>query len=64
MSSLLAQPTAPPTVQRWRHERLVAAGYTESAAEVLSKRLDIDLHAAIRLLAEGCSIDLALRILL
>jgi hypothetical protein len=47
----------------WRYERLVAAGYESHAASELAIRADIDLQVAESLLARGCSISLALRIL-
>ncbi len=51
-------------VERWRADELMRAGYDPAAASELSLRLDIDLHKAIGLLAQGCPADLALRILL
>ena len=51
-------------VERWRAEELMRAGYDPAAAGELSMRLDVDLHKAIGLLAQGCPADLALRILL
>ena len=51
-------------VERWRAELLLRSGYDPVAAAGLAARLDVDLHAAIDLLARGCPPDLALRILL
>jgi hypothetical protein len=51
-------------IERWRAEELVRAGYGMRAAERLSMRHDVDLHQAVRLLAQGCSPELALKILL
>ncbi len=51
-------------VERWRAEELMRAGYDPAAAAQLAARLDIDLHRAGELLAQGCTQDLALRILL
>lgn len=47
----------------WRFEQLRGAGYDEAAASDLAARGDIDLHAARKLLEQGCSQRLALRIL-
>lgn len=51
-------------VQRWRLEELVRAGYRPWDALTLSRRTDVDLHAAVALLGKGCSTETALRILL
>jgi hypothetical protein len=51
-------------IERWRLEMLERAGYSHDAAGELAARHDVDLHAAIDLLAQGCSEDVALRILL
>ena len=51
-------------VQRWRAEALERAGYEPTAAAVLAVRTDIDLHAATELIEQGCTPELALRILL
>lgn len=50
-------------IERWRTEALVRAGYDAPIAAELAARLDIDLHRATDLLAQGCSQELALRIL-
>jgi hypothetical protein len=51
-------------IQRWRHEELERAGYDAESALVLAASHDVDLHAAVALLQRGCSVDLALQILL
>jgi hypothetical protein len=51
-------------VRRWRLEQLIRAGYSPYDALVLSGKLEVDLHTAVRLLARGCSARTALRILL
>jgi hypothetical protein len=51
-------------VERWRVEELIRAGYDPLAAGQIALRSDIDLHQAIGLLAHGCPVDLAVRILL
>jgi len=51
-------------VRRWRLRELERAGYPASGALVLSRRDDIDLHEAVRLLASGCPVATAFRILL
>lgn len=51
-------------VRRWRLDGLLHAGYSPADALVLSRREDVDLHLAVRLLAEGCPPETAIRILL
>ena len=51
-------------IERWRAEALERAGYEPRTAAEIAARLDVDLHLATDLLAQGCSQDLALRILL
>jgi hypothetical protein len=51
-------------VTRWRAEALERAGYDADSAAEVAARADIDLHRAIGLLEQGCSPELALRILL
>jgi hypothetical protein len=49
-------------VRRWRLEELIRAGYESRDALVLSGEPRVDLHAAVELLAKGCSTETALRI--
>jgi hypothetical protein len=51
-------------VEAWRAEQLEAAGYRPADAAKLAHRLDVDLHVAVGLVAQGCPADLALKILL
>jgi hypothetical protein len=51
-------------VEHWRHEELARAGYDAESALVLAASHDVDLHEAVNLLKRGCSVDLALQILL
>jgi hypothetical protein len=51
-------------IERWRHEELERAGYDPESALVLAASHDVDLHDAVELLKRGCSVDLALQILL
>lgn len=51
-------------IERWRAEALERAGYDTQAAHELAARLDIDLHLATDLLAQGCPQDVAVKILL
>jgi hypothetical protein len=51
-------------IEQWRHEELERAGYDAESALVLAASHDVDLHDAVDLLGRGCSIDLALQILL
>jgi hypothetical protein len=50
-------------IRQWRLREFVRAGYPSFDALVLSRRVDVDLHEAIALLAAGCPIATALRIL-
>jgi hypothetical protein len=51
-------------IEQWRHQALERAGYDSESALVLAASHDVDLHAAVSLLERGCSVDLALQILL
>jgi hypothetical protein len=51
-------------VECWRREELQRAGYDSESALVLAASHDVDLHRAVDLLRRGCSLDLALQILL
>jgi hypothetical protein len=51
-------------VEAWRAEQLELAGYGAAAAAELAARHDVDLHGAIGMLSQGCSPELALKILL
>ena len=51
-------------VARWRFDELVRAGFDDDDAIDIAFRLDIDLHAAIELIRNGCSSDTAARIAL
>jgi hypothetical protein len=51
-------------VERWRVDSLERAGYDAEAAAVLAVSPEVDLHFAISLLERGCSVELALQILL
>jgi hypothetical protein len=51
-------------IEQWRHQELQRAGYDSESALVLAASHDVDLHDAVRLLNRGCTIDLALQILL
>lgn len=51
-------------IEQWRHEELERAGYDPESALVLAASHDVDLHGAVNLLRKGCSVDLALQILL
>jgi hypothetical protein len=48
----------------WRSAELERAGYDEEAIEQLARARDVDLHAAVELLARGCPVPTALEILL
>ena len=51
-------------IEQWRHEELERAGYDPESALVLAASHDVDLHSAVELLKRGCTVDLALQILL
>ena len=51
-------------VEQWRAQSLARAGYDRESAAVLAASHEVDLHDAMRLLERGCSVDLALQILL
>jgi hypothetical protein len=51
-------------IEQWRHDELERAGYDPESAVVLAASHDVDLHYAVRLLQRGCTVDLALQILL
>lgn len=53
----------PEEVDRWREEQLLKAGYPPPLALELSLIHSVDLHAACALLAQGCAVDVAARIL-
>lgn len=50
-------------VLRWRFERLLDAGYDVATASALAKRVEIDLHLAVRLVSNGCPPETAVSIL-
>jgi hypothetical protein len=52
-----------PEVLRWRWEQLLDAGYDATTASYLAKRVEIDLHVAVRLVHDGCPPETALQIL-
>jgi len=51
-------------VEQWRADSLERAGYDAEAAAVLAASPEVDLHFAVSLLERGCSVALALQILL
>jgi hypothetical protein len=51
-------------VEQWRADSLERAGYDIESAAVLAASPEVDLHFAISLLERGCSVPLALQILL
>ena len=51
-------------IESWRHEELERAGYDPESALVLAASHDVDLHGAVNLLRRGCTVELALQILL
>jgi hypothetical protein len=51
-------------IEQWRLQTLERAGFDREAAVVLAHSHEVDLHRAVWLLDHGCSVDLALQILL
>jgi hypothetical protein len=51
-------------VVAWRREQLRRARCRRFEAEILARRLSVDLHEAVQLLERGCPSRLALEILL
>jgi len=51
-------------VEQWRIDELERAGYDSKSAFVLATSLEIDLHTAVDMRKRGCSVELALAILL
>jgi len=51
-------------VEQWRLDSLERAGYDAESAAVLAASPEVDLHLAVSLLKHGCSVPLALQILL
>ena len=51
-------------VEQWRLASLERAGYDLESAAVLAASHEVDLHLAMRLVENGCPVDLALQILL
>ncbi len=47
----------------WRHEQLLAHGFTGARASELASDCGVDLHALIELVELGCAPELAARIL-
>jgi hypothetical protein len=51
-------------VELWRLDTLERAGYDAESAAVLAASPEVDLHGAVSLLERGCTVELALQILL
>ncbi len=51
-------------VEQWRLSALRRAGYDTESAAVLAASHEVDLHNAVSLLERGCTVELALQILL
>jgi hypothetical protein len=51
-------------VEQWRLDSLARAGYDAESAAVLAASPEVDLHRAVSLVENGCSVSLALQILL
>ncbi|MGH3066942.1 MAG: hypothetical protein ACRDOF_11665 [Gaiellaceae bacterium] len=67
MSAAELETASPPEIDRveqWRQEELERAGYDHKSAFLLATSHEIDLHTAVDLRTRGCSVELALTILL
>lgn len=62
-ASILSHRRDAPEVLRWRFEQLLGAGYDAETAVALARRVEIDLHLAVRLLRNGCPLETAVSIL-
>lgn len=51
-------------VIEWRFDQLVRSGYDTDGAVAVAAQFEVDLHRAAELIVNGCSPELALRILL
>jgi hypothetical protein len=51
-------------VEQWRADELERGGYKPADAARLAARHEVDLHAAVELLKNGCPVELAVEILL
>ena len=51
-------------VEQWRLDSLERAGYDAESAAVLAASPEVDLHRAVSLVERGCTVKLALQILL
>ena len=60
----IAVETETERVERWRIGELERAGYDAAQAQVLARRMEVDLHHAVDIVGRGCPPELALRILL
>jgi len=63
-ADLIEPNVEPDRVEQWRALSLERAGYDAESAAVLAASHDVDLHRAMQLLEHGCSVELALQILL
>lgn len=63
LNPTIESPAETQRVTAWRFDQLRAAGYDKSTATELAERADVDLHVAVELLRNGCSVELARRIL-
>jgi hypothetical protein len=50
-------------VEAWRYEWLLRLGYDPSVCERIARCADVEMHRLEALIAQGCSLDLALEIL-
>lgn len=54
----------PERVEKWRRDELVRAGYPMDYALKLARHVEVDLRLAVRLLEQGCTPAVAVKILL
>lgn len=48
----------------WRRDEFLRMGFAKRTAAVLARRRDVDVRATERMLAEGCTHEVAIEILL
>ena len=62
LTEALADANYTGTTEAWRAERLAAAGFSDRTALKLAFNRDVDMHLACDLLAKGCPVRTAVRI--
>ena len=63
-ADLIEPNVEPDRVEQWRALSLERAGYDPESAAVLAASPEVDLHRAVALVEHGCTVELAVQILL